>query len=189
MKTEILYVELIQQYDHQGPAWIGYGQFSKSGRTVYFNGKVFGRGRSPIGNHIDIESGEEYWISGIKKNGEDRHRFGSGKIFIDKSVIEDYLEITGETNLQKNKFVVVELVNLPNKELSRRIENKKLTSHSFNKDLLETKNPRELKNDDLEKVIRYYSKMDVSEYSSKALKAYNDKLDILKTELDERKQQ
>ncbi len=189
MKTEILYVELIQQYDHQGPAWIGYGQFSKSGRTVYFNGKVFGRGRSPIGNHFDIESGEEYWISGIKKNGEDRHRFGSGKIFIDKSIIEDYLEITGETNLQKNKFVVVELVNLPNKELSRRIENKKLTAHSCNKDLLEINNPRELSDDELVKVIKYYSKMDMSEYPLKARKGYKDKLIALKTELEERNQQ
>ena len=60
MKTEIIYIELIEQFDHTGPAWIGYGQFSKSGHTVYFNGKVFGRGQGIIGNHVDIESGEEY---------------------------------------------------------------------------------------------------------------------------------
>lgn len=55
MKTEILYVELIQQFDHRGSAWIGYGQFSKSGRTVYFNGKVFGRGQGSIGNHVALK--------------------------------------------------------------------------------------------------------------------------------------
>lgn len=92
MKTEILYVELIQQFDHRGSAWIGYGQFSKSKRTVYFNGKVFGRGQGTIGNHVDIESGEEYWISGVKKNGEDRHKYGSGMIHLDNSVVQDYLK-------------------------------------------------------------------------------------------------
>jgi hypothetical protein len=123
MKKEILYVELIQIYDHKGPAWIGYGQFSKSGRSVYFNGKVFTKEQGVIGNHFDIENGDEYWISGIKKNGEDRHRYGSGKIHIDKSVIDDYLKIICEAKLPKNKFILVDLDNIPNKELSRKIEN------------------------------------------------------------------
>lgn len=187
MKTEILYVELIQQFDHRGSAWIGYGQFSKSGRTVYFNGKVFGRGQGSIGNHVDIESGEEYWISGVKKNGEDRHNYGSGKIYLDKSVIEDYLKIISETKLPKNKFILVDLDNVPNKKLSREIENKKFTEDSFDRDLLYKNNPKDLKDNEFDKIIKYYSKIDLSEYPIKSRKSYVDKLDDLTTELNERK--
>ena len=125
MRKEILYVELKE--DHSGPAWIGYAHFSKSGQAVYFNGKVFRKGQGINSNHFDIENGDEYWISGVKKNGEDRHWSGKGKIFIDKSVVNDYLKIIGNTILPKNKFVLVDLKNTPNKELSRKIENRKLS--------------------------------------------------------------
>ena len=133
MKTEIIYVELIDKFDHRGSAWIGFGHFSKSGRTVYFNDKVYARGRGISGNHVDIESGEECWISGVKKNGEDRHKHGSGKIHLDKSVIEDYLKIIGETILPKNKFILIDLDNDPNKALSQEIENKKFIINSFDR--------------------------------------------------------
>jgi hypothetical protein len=43
MRKEILYVEL--KKGHSGLAWIGYGYFSKSGQTVYFDGKVLKKGR------------------------------------------------------------------------------------------------------------------------------------------------
>ncbi len=184
MRTEILYVELIQ--GHSGPAWIGYGQFNKSGRTVYFNGKVFGRGQGIIGNHVDIDLGDEYWISGVKKNGEDRHWAGSGKIHIDKTVISDYLKIIGETALPKNKFILVDLNNIPNKELSREIENKKFTEDSFDRDFLRKDNPKDLKDDELQNVLKYYSKLDLTEYPIKSRKSYVDIIDALTRELDER---
>jgi len=188
MKIEILYVELIERFDHSGSAWIGFGQFSKSRRTVYFSGKVFGRGQGIIGNHVDIESGEEYWISGVKKNGEDRHKYGSGKIYLDKSAIIDYLKIIGETTLPKNKFILVDLNNNPNKELSREIENKKITEDSFNKELLYKNNPKDLKDDELKKVIKYYSKIDLTDIPLKSRKSYVYKLDILTTELNKREE-
>jgi hypothetical protein len=78
MKTEILYVELKQ--GHSGPAWIGYGQFSKSGQTVYFDGKVLKKGQGIISNHFDIENGDEYWISGVKKNGGRFRKSSFGQI-------------------------------------------------------------------------------------------------------------
>ncbi len=127
MKKELIYLEMIQDHTHTGPAWIGYGLFNKTGKTVYFNGKVFRRGNISIGNHFDIELGAEYWISGVKKNTEDRHWAGSGKIQIDKAVVSDYLAFIGETTLPKNKFILVELINEPNKDLARKIENTKLT--------------------------------------------------------------
>ena len=58
-----------------GPAWIARVKLSKSGRIVYFNGKALKRaiGGGISGNHVDLQTGEEYWVSGVKKDGLDRH--------------------------------------------------------------------------------------------------------------------
>lgn len=184
MRTEILYVELKE--GHSGPAWIGYGQFSKSGQTVYFDGKVLKKGQGINSNHFDIESGDEYWISGVKKNGADRHWSGSGKVHLDKSVIEDYLKTIGQTALPKNKFILVDLNNIPNKELSREIENSKLTEEPIDRDLLFKKTPKDLTDEELKKVINYYNDLDLTEYPLISRKGYVDKLSDLTTELEVR---
>jgi len=123
MKNQLLYVELKQE--HSGPAWIGYGQFSKSGQMVYFDGKLLKKGKGINSNHFDVQTGDEYWISGVKKNGEDRHSAGSGKIFLDKAAVNDYLKIIKQATLPKNKFILADLINTPAKELSRKLENNK----------------------------------------------------------------
>jgi hypothetical protein len=124
MKSKLFYIELKTGYSDNGPAWIGKAFFSKSGQTIYFNGLILkGSGR---GNCHEIETGDMYWTSGIKKNGQDRHWAGSGKITIDVKVIEEYLKITGLTELPKNKFLIAELNNTPNVEKASQIENKKL---------------------------------------------------------------
>ena len=184
MRTELIYVEKIE--GHSGPAWIGYGQFTKSGRTVYFNSKVFGRGQGIIGNHVDIDLADEYWISGVKKNGADRHKFGSGKIHIDKSVVEDYLKVIGINSLPKNKFILVDLNNIPNKDLSRKIENIKLTEEPFNRGLLQRKNTKDLTSDELKRAFEYYSDIDLTNIPLKSRKLYKEKLDNLTNELGAR---
>ena len=88
MKSEIVYVEIETGGNHDGKAWIGKCFFSKSGKTIYFNGNVYQKGgRGGAGNHYDIDSGEGFWISTVKKNGMDRHKFGKGIIEIDESVM------------------------------------------------------------------------------------------------------
>ena len=79
------YIELKSGYADNGPAWIGYVTPSKTRRTLYFNGralmKLKGQRRDESGgNYIDMETGESFWVSGVKKNGEDRHWAGSGKV-------------------------------------------------------------------------------------------------------------
>jgi hypothetical protein len=64
---------------------------SSSGRS---NSKRKGQtARASCPEKLDrlIETREEYWISGPKKNGEDRHWAGSGKVEIDEDVREEYL--------------------------------------------------------------------------------------------------
>jgi len=44
------------------------------------------------GNYIDMETGESFWVSGVKENGQDRHRAGSGKVLIGAAAVSDYLD-------------------------------------------------------------------------------------------------
>jgi hypothetical protein len=105
--TMLRYVELKTGYKDNGPAWIGYVNVSRSGRTVYFNGKAFKRStQGASANYYDIETYEKYWISGIKKRGGDRHWAGSGKITIEASAVDEYLSSTGARELDPSRFVV-----------------------------------------------------------------------------------
>ncbi len=104
------YIEVKSGYSNCGPAWIARVRNSKSGNTVYFNRmalkKMNGGGIS--GNHYDLESGDEYWVSGIKKQGTNRHWAGSGKIDVEASVVREFLSITNCTELDLSAFNVCE---------------------------------------------------------------------------------
>jgi len=104
MKSKLLYVELKSGYAGNGPAWIGIATFSKSGRTVYFNGLSLKKsgGQSIADNHYELQTGDEYWVSGIKKNNHDRHWTGGGSITIDHLAIGQYLNEIGSTELPNN---------------------------------------------------------------------------------------
>jgi len=79
-----------------GPARIGRVTFNKSGKTIFYGDQIF---RTITGggfktNFYDEKTGERYWISGPKKNGQDR--LYSGTIEIDADVAEEYwTEIRG----------------------------------------------------------------------------------------------
>jgi hypothetical protein len=96
-QTRIMYVELKSGHSDNGPAWISRVRYSKSGRSVFFKGKellsIGGAGVS--GNFMDVETREEYWVSGPKKNGQDRHPAGSGPITIDDDISDDYQKLIG----------------------------------------------------------------------------------------------
>jgi hypothetical protein len=79
-------------YNGNGPARIGRVSFSRSGRRIYYGGKTFARisGGGASANYYDVNTREEYWISGVKKNREDRHWAGSGPVEIDDDVREEY---------------------------------------------------------------------------------------------------
>src|SRR5690606_15063211 len=127
MKPELKYIELKDGFGDTRPAWIGMAEFSKSGRTVYFNGKALKNSNAQgiSGNYYDIESGDEYWISGIKKNGTDRHWAGGGKIMIDRNIVDLYLSLVTFNSLDKNRFELVDI--LPtDKQKFALLENEKL---------------------------------------------------------------
>ena len=104
MKNRLVYVELKSGGADCGLAWIGIAGTSKTGATVYSNGKAFKslKGSGIGANYFDLETGEEYWISGIKKNNQDRHWAGGGDILIDSSAVKRYLKETGFASLPSN---------------------------------------------------------------------------------------
>ncbi len=75
-----------------GEARIGRVTFSKTGRSVYYRGVRFQslNGTGFKANYFDTVSGEEYWISGCKKDGSDRLYGERVPIFIDDDVREEY---------------------------------------------------------------------------------------------------
>src|SRR5690349_8940788 len=124
----IRYIELKSGYHDDGPAWIARVLMSKSGRTVYFNGRALKRStQSGAGNYYDVETGESYWVSGVKKKGGDRHWAGRGKITIDAGAIDEYLQITGATELDTSCFVVSGAIEPPDPQKFHDLENEPLT--------------------------------------------------------------
>jgi hypothetical protein len=82
-----------------GPARIGRVTFSKTGRTLYYGGRSFQslKGAGFKANYYDVETGEEYWISGPRKDGRDRLHDEAAPVEIDDDVREAYWkEIRGE---------------------------------------------------------------------------------------------
>ena len=109
------YVELKSGHSDNGPAWIGYVTPSKTGRTLYFNGrglmKLKGQRRGAMGgNYVDMETGESYWVSGVKKNGEDRHWAGSGRVLIEEAAVSDYLKAVGAKTLDTSRCEVTDSI-------------------------------------------------------------------------------
>ena len=88
MSSRIMYIEF-KPDGLSGPARIGRVTFSKTGKTLNYGGKEF---RSLKGgyktNYFDVQTNEEYWISGCKKAGDDT--LYPGIVEIDEDVREEY---------------------------------------------------------------------------------------------------
>lgn len=154
MRTEIKYLELKTGFSDNGPAWIGMVSFSKSGKTIYFDGKAFQSlsGTGISANYFDLESGDEYWISGVKKDMSDRHQFGSGKIFVEKRILSDYLKIIGKSELPKSEYELIEVETEKPTERINELENTRIDKSEVDQSIYE-KTPKELTNSELEFLI------------------------------------
>ena len=75
-----------------GPARIGRVRLSKAGRSLYYRGRTFKRirGGGFKSNYYDVASGDEYWISGPRRDGQDRLYGERVPIEIDEDVRVEY---------------------------------------------------------------------------------------------------
>ena len=91
MKSRITYIEC-KAISMTGEARIG-RVISKSGRTLYYGDQELrhlpcpGRDNS---NHYDVATGEDYWVSGPKKDGGDRRHSARVPVHVDADVREEY---------------------------------------------------------------------------------------------------
>lgn len=122
------YIELKSGFNDDGPAWIGRVSASKSGKSIYFDGKSLGRG-GPLeggGNYFEHETGDSYWVSGVKKDGSDHHWAGGGKITIEADAVAEYLALIGASELDPSKFEVSDEIRPTDISRLHEIENSKL---------------------------------------------------------------
>lgn len=91
MQSRIMYIER-KAGELTGGARIGRVTFSRTGRTIYYGGKRFCSlaGAGFKANYFDIDTSEEYWISGCKRDGTDRLYGERVPVFIDDDVREEY---------------------------------------------------------------------------------------------------
>jgi hypothetical protein len=93
VKSRIMYLE--SKVDGvTGPARIGRVTYSKSGRSLYYDGRTFQslKGRGFKANYVDVETGAAYWISGPRRDGADRLYGEAMPVEIDADVRAEYWE-------------------------------------------------------------------------------------------------
>ena len=90
-RSRIMYIENKSQ-GLEGPARIGRVHFSKTGRTLYYKGLRFQslKGAGFKANYFETTSGDQYWISGPRKDRDNRLYGGNRGVEIDADVAEDY---------------------------------------------------------------------------------------------------
>lgn len=73
-----------------GPARIGRVTFSKTGKTIYYRGQSLQRFSGYKANYFDLDTEENYWISGPRRDGVDRLYGERIPVEIDEDVREEY---------------------------------------------------------------------------------------------------
>ena len=73
-----------------GPARIGRVTFSKTRLTIYYKGREFFRIQGYKTNYRDRETLDQYWISGPRRDGQDRLYASNLPVQIDDDIREEY---------------------------------------------------------------------------------------------------
>ena len=96
-RSRIMYIE-DKSSGLEGSARIGRVYFSKTGKTLYYRGLRFKSlsGSGFKANYFEIESGDHYWISGPRKDQNDRLYGGNAGVEIDNDIRDEYLQLIGQ---------------------------------------------------------------------------------------------
>lgn len=91
MRSRIMYIES-KADGLVGPSRIGRVTYSKSGATLYYQGKAFRslKGTGYKANYYEVESGDYYWISGPHRDGCDGLYATNTRSEIDEDVRDEY---------------------------------------------------------------------------------------------------
>ena len=111
----IMYIEW--KGDLHGSARIGRVTFSRTGATLHYAGKSFQclKGSGFKANFFDVETGEQYWISGPRKDGTDRLYKSDWPVEIDEEVREEYwTDIRKRPELKSHSRATLSTMKRPN---------------------------------------------------------------------------
>ncbi|MGJ8678362.1 MAG: 1-deoxy-D-xylulose-5-phosphate synthase [Akkermansiaceae bacterium] len=89
--SRIMYIEC-KAGELSGDAIIGRVTFSKTSKTLYYGDKKFQslKGAGFKSNYCEVFTGDDYWISGPKKDGNDRLYSERVPVLIDEDCREEY---------------------------------------------------------------------------------------------------
>ena len=103
--SRIMYIER-KANETTGTARIGKVTFSKTRRTMFYGGKEYMKVKEGYKyNCVEVETSEEYWISGCRKDGIDRLYGEKVPVYIDEDVKEEYWTTIRNQPHFKNKNV------------------------------------------------------------------------------------
>jgi hypothetical protein len=100
-----------------GTARIGRVTFSRTGATLHYREKSFRslKGSGFKANYFCVETGEQYWISGPRRDGVDRLYKSDWPVEIDEDVREEYwTEIRNRPELQDHTTTSLSTTKRPN---------------------------------------------------------------------------
>lgn len=91
MRERVMFVQLKTGYDvDKGPAWISLLSFNRAWKTAQWHGKTLHRWPGMFdANFYDLETEEEYWVSGPHRDGRDT-RYSAIRPTIDEDAREAY---------------------------------------------------------------------------------------------------
>ncbi|MEH6808418.1 MAG: hypothetical protein V7651_06165 [Hyphomonas oceanitis] len=92
-KRRVMYVENKSGEIDGVAARIGWVTFSKSGQSVHYRERTLTKANGVAGNFVDVENGDEYWVSGIKKRGSNVHWAEGVAVVIDDDARDAYNEL------------------------------------------------------------------------------------------------
>jgi hypothetical protein len=93
-----MYVELKTGHDHDGPARVGWVTLSKTGRTLTYRDLTLEKltDGGSAGNFQDARTGDQYWVSNVKRQRHVRPAAGTGPLEVDEDALEELARLTGK---------------------------------------------------------------------------------------------
>lgn len=98
----VMYIENKEGTIDGVSARIGWATFSKTGKSVHYRGRLLRRssGQGILGNFFDDDTGEEYWVSGIKKRGSNVQFWSETiNLAVDEDAKEEYRKLKTSSTL------------------------------------------------------------------------------------------
>lgn len=90
MANRVMFVQLKSGYAlDEGPSWIALVKLNKTWKTATFHGRTLRRAQLADANFYDVENGDEYWISGPKRDRTDT-RYGHRTTLVEDDIAEVY---------------------------------------------------------------------------------------------------